>query len=160
MPGHMTVTGEKQGKIEGSCDQKGREGTILVQGVDHTIHIPRDIQTGLATGKRVHGPLTVTKVVDKSSPLLYQALCTGEQMKDVTIKLYRISKAGTEEHYFTTTLVNAIVVSMRPYIPNCLDKSTASLGHMEEISFTYQKVTWRHEIDKKESQDDWKTPIA
>jgi len=160
MPGHMTVEGEKQGKIEGSCDQKGREGTILVQGLDHSVNIPSDLQTGLATGKRVHGSLTITKVVDKASPLLYQALCTGEHLKAVGIKLYRIAKDGSEEHYFTTTLSNAIIVSMHPYIPNCLDKSTASLSHMEEVSFTYQKISWRHEVDKKESQDDWKTPKA
>ncbi len=30
-PAYMQVQGEKQGKIEGSCDIKGREGTILVQ---------------------------------------------------------------------------------------------------------------------------------
>lgn len=160
MPSHMTLEGEKQGKIEGSCTQKGREGTILVQSLDHEIHIPSDPQTGLAAGKRVHGKLKVVKEFDKSSPLLYQALVTGEHMKNVTLKFYRISKTGTEEHYFTITLEDAVIVSIRPWFPNCLDKSTASYGHMEDASFTYRKISWRHEVDKKEGHDDWLAPSA
>lgn len=31
MPAHMTLEGETQGNIEGSCTMQGREGTILVQ---------------------------------------------------------------------------------------------------------------------------------
>lgn len=30
MPCHLTLEGKKQGKIEGSCEMGGREGTILV----------------------------------------------------------------------------------------------------------------------------------
>lgn len=159
MPGHLTLEGEKQGKIEGSCELKGRAGTILVQGFHHNVHIPTDPQTGLAAGKRTHGAFTVVKEFDKSSPLLYQALCTGEHLKNVELKLYRIAKTGTEEHYFTTRLEDAVITSISPSMPNCLDKSTASYGHMEEVSFTYRKAIWRHEVDKKEAQDDWKIPV-
>lgn len=158
MPAHLTLEGEKQGEIKGSCTQKGREGTILVQGLDHEVHIPTDIQTGLAAGKRVHGAMKITKEFDQSSPLLYQALCKGEHMKFVEIKWYRISKTGAEEHYFTIRLENAVLTALRPWVPNCLDKSMASFGHMEDISFTYEKIIWRHEVDKKEGQDSWLIP--
>ncbi|MEK7397549.1 MAG: type VI secretion system tube protein TssD, partial [Candidatus Poribacteria bacterium] len=90
IPFHMTLTGTNQGAIEGSCEMQGREGTILCEGLEHEVYIPRDIQTGLATGKRVHKALTIIKVFDKSSPKLYQALTTGEHMTDVTFKFYRI----------------------------------------------------------------------
>ena len=86
LPAHLTLQGEKQGKIEGSCEMQGREGTILVYAMDHDIHIPRDPQSGLGSGKRIHGPLTIMKEYDKSSPKLYQALCTGEHLKNVTIR--------------------------------------------------------------------------
>jgi type VI secretion system secreted protein Hcp len=78
MPAHMTLDGENQGTIEGSCEMQGREGTILVQAFNHEIYIPRDPQSGLSTGKRVHGALSVVKIFDKASPKMYQALCTGE----------------------------------------------------------------------------------
>ena len=160
MPAHLTVKGEKQGDIKGSCTQKGREGSILVQRFDHEVKIPTDPQTGLAVGKRVHGNMTITKEFDQSSPLLNQALVTGEHMNNVEVKWYRISKTGTEEHYFTIKLEDAVVTSVRPWMPNCLDKSMASFGHMEDVSFTYRKIIWRHEVDKKEGQDDWLLPAV
>jgi type VI secretion system secreted protein Hcp len=158
MPAHLTLEGEKQGPIKGSCDQQGREGTIIVQAFDHEVKIPSDSQTGLASGKRIHGALKIVKEFDKASPLMYQALCSGEHLKKVEIKWYRIAKTGAEEHYFTTTLEDAIIVAIRPYMPNCLDKAMGAFGHMEEVSFTYRKAIWRHEVDKTEAQDDWKAP--
>jgi type VI secretion system secreted protein Hcp len=158
LPCHLTVVGEKQGKIEGSCDQKGREGTILVEAMNHEVYIPRDPHSGLATGKRVHQPLTITKMYDKASPKLYQALCSGEHMKNVAIKWYRIRASGDEEHYFTHKLEDAIVVSVKAWMPNVLDKEKESYGHMEDVSFTYSKITWTWEIDGVEAQDSWAVP--
>ena len=57
MPSHLSLTGENQGKIEGSSDILGREGTIMVYALNHTIAIPRDTHTGLPTGKRNHNRL-------------------------------------------------------------------------------------------------------
>ena len=158
LPAHLTLVGERQGKIEGSCDQSGREGTILVQALEHEVSIPRETQTGLATGKRVHHPLVILKSIDKSSPLLYMALCTGEHMKNVEIKWYRIDPMGKEEHYFTTELQDAVIVSIRPSMKNCLDPAYSHLGHMEEVSFSYRKAIWRWEPDGVEAEDDWRAP--
>jgi len=104
---------------------------------------------------RVHNPLIITKVFDKSSPKLYQALCTGEHMTEVVIKWYRIDPTGQEEHYFTTALEDAIVVSMKPNMPNCLDPVMESFSHMENVAFTYRKIKWTWEADGIESEDDW-----
>ena len=158
LPAYMTLEGEKQGKIEGSCTQQGREGTILVQSFNHEVYIPRDRQTGAGTSPRVHNPYTVVKAYDKSSPKLYQALTSGEHMKNVQIKLYRIDKKGAEEHYFTTTLSDAIVVSVKPSMPNCLVPTSEPYTHMEEVSFTYSKANWKWEPDGIESEDDWQVP--
>lgn len=158
MPAHMELTGENQGQIEGSVTMQGRENSILIEAMEHEIYIPRDPQSGLATGKRVHNPLIITKVFDKSSPKLYQALCTGEHMTEIVIKWYRIDPTGSEEHYFTTTLEDAIVVSMKPNMPNCLDPATESFSHMEDVAFTYKKVKWTWEADGIEAEDSWAVP--
>lgn len=158
MPAHMTLMGENQGKIDGSCEMQGREDTILIEAFDHEVRIPRDPQTGLSTGKRIHNALSVVKVFDKASPKLYQALCTGEHMKDVTLKWYRIDATGQEEHYFTHVLEDAIIVSIKPWMPNCLDPQTESYTHMEEVMFTYKKIRWTWEIDGIESEDSWVVP--
>lgn len=158
MPAHLTLTGEKQGKIDGSCELQGRENTILVFSMNHDIHMPKDPHSGLPTGKRVHGPLTIVKEFDKSSPKMYQALCTGEHLKDVTIKWYRITKQGTEEHYFTTKLEDAIVVSIKPYMPNTLLGENEPYRHMEEVAFTYRKIKWTWEPNGIEAEDSWSVP--
>ena len=158
MPAHAEITGQEQGKIEGSCNQQGREGTILVEAFNHEVYIPRDPQTGLATGKRVHNSFSFVKTYDKSSPQLYKALCTGEHLSNVTMKWYRIDPTGKEEHYFTHVLEDAVIVSIRPWMPNCLDPSTESYTHMEEVSCTYKKIRWTHEPDGIEHEDDWEAP--
>lgn len=158
IPCHFTLEGEKQGKIEGSCDMVGREGTVLAFAMKHNVTIPRSPADGLATGKRRHGPLCLLKEFDKSSPRLYQALCTGEHMKDVTIKWYRITKQGTEEHYFTHKLEDAIVVAIQPYMPITLLPENNTALHMEEIAFTYKRITWTWEANGIEAEDSWLVP--
>lgn len=158
MPAHMTMEGESTGNIEGSCDMAGREGTMLVEAFNHEVRIPRDPQSGLSTGKRIHNALSVVKVFDKATPLIYDSLCKGEHMKNVTIKWYRINPGGQEEHYFTHVLEDAIIVAVRPWMPNCLDPATESYTHMEEVMFTYKKIRWIWEIDGIESEDSWIVP--
>jgi type VI secretion system secreted protein Hcp len=158
MPAHLTLTGEKQGKIDGSCEMQGRENTILVYGMTHDVNIPRSPTDGLATGKRVHGALTITKEFDQSSPKLYQALCTGEHLKNVAIKWYRITKQGTEEHYFTHVLEDAIIVSISPSMPNTLIAANEPFRHMETVSFAFKKIKWTWEPTGIESEDSWAAP--
>lgn len=156
MPIHMIVEGKKQGNMEGDCQMSGREGTIEVVELQHAIEIPTNPQDGRAVGKRVHRPLVITKVIDKSSPLLSLALCKGEACT-VTLKWFRQAGA-TEEHYFTTTLENAVLVKQEPYIPNVFDKATSEYQHMEKIAFSYQKIIWTHETEGKQAEDDWLAP--
>ena len=157
MTSHLELEGENQGGIEGNCDMEGREGTILVYAMNQEIHIPRDPQSGLASGKRIHGPLTIVKEFDKASPKLYQALCTGEHLK-AALRWYRIDKSGTEEHYFTHTLEEAIVVSIKPYMPIAFLDENEPYRHMEEVSMTYKKIKWTWEPDGIESEDSWGVP--
>ncbi|MGB5485766.1 MAG: type VI secretion system tube protein TssD, partial [Lysobacterales bacterium] len=69
---YLNLTGETQGKINGSVTRAGREDSIKVIAVNHEVASPRDAASGLPTGKRQHKPFTITKEVDESSPLLYQ----------------------------------------------------------------------------------------
>lgn len=160
VPAHMYLTGIRQGNIQGSCDMRGREGSVLVEEFHHQVTIPNDPQTGLPTGKRVHKPFRLCKYYDKASPKLYQALVTGERFSNVRIDWYRINPGGEEELYFRHTLEDAILTDISPYMPNCLDASTDQFQHMEMVSFTYRKIIWTWIPDGIESEDDWKVPGA
>ena len=160
MPCYLTLEGQNQGKIEGSCEITGHQGKILVQAVEHNIEIPKNPQSGLPSGKRQHLGMTLTKEIDKSSPKIYQALCSGEQLKTAVLEFYRISPKGTEEKYYTIKLENAVVVGTHLWVPNCLQPDNRQLGHMEDVQLTYEKITWTWEPDGIESEDSWLAPKA
>lgn len=160
MTSYLTIEGKNQGKMEGDCAQKGREKTILVYAIDHSLEIPRDTLTGMPTGQRVHKPFTITKHVDPASPLIMQACCTGEQMKTWQLDYYHITETGTEELYYQVKLENAIIVSIRHFKPTVFLPDNKPYHDMEEVSFSYEKITWTHKIANKEAVDNWKEPNA
>ena len=168
-PAYLTIQGETQGAITegtftadsvGNIYQEGHENEILVEAFKHTVTVPTDVQSGQPTGQRMHKPLIITKVFDKSSPLLYRALTTGEKLPTVELKWYRTSTQGTQEHYFTTKLEDAIITDITAHMPNCQDPSQAHFTHLEEVSFTYRKITWTHEVGGTTGEDDWRAPVA
>jgi len=154
IPAHMEIEAEG-GLIEGSCTMQGREGTIVVYSFGHNVVIPTDTSSGAPTGHRIHNPLKVLKEIDKSSPRLFRALCTGEHLETVTLRFYRISPTGQEEHYFTILLEDAIIVSITPSFPTAFLSQNEAYRHMETVSFTYQRITWTWEDGGIEYQDSW-----
>ena len=166
-PAYMSIQGEKQGNITagafteesvGNVYQEGHEDEVLVEAVDHTVTIPRDPQSGQPSGQRVHQALKVTKVLDKASPLIYNALTSGEKLPKVEIKWYRTSQSGSQEHYFTTRLTDAIIVDVRCNMPNAQDPQMAQFTHLEDVCFSYRKIEWTHEIAGTSGSDDWRRP--
>lgn len=158
MPCYLTLEGESQGKIEGSCEVQGHQGKILVQAVEHRIELPKSPQTGLPSGKRQHLGMILTKEIDKSSPKLFQAQCSGEQLKTVELEFYRISPKGTEEKYYTIRLESAVITGSRTWVPNCLAPDNRQYGHMEDVALTYEKIVWTWEPDGIEAEDSWLAP--
>ena len=167
-PAYMSIEGSKQGNITkgafteasvGNIYVEGHEDEVLVQAFDHSILIPRDPQSGQPTGQRAHQPLSITKVFDKSSPLIYNALTSGERLTKCQIKWFRTSVTGTQEHYFTIDLEDAIIVSVAASMPNCQDPGQAHFTHLEKISFTYRKISWTHEAGGTQGMDDWRAPL-
>lgn len=154
MPGHLTITAEEQGDIEGSCEWMEREGTILVQAFDHVVEIPAD-DRGIASGRRVHRPIVITKEIDKSTPMLYQALCTGELLTDFKLEWYRVDGSGVEELYYTMQMYNGLITKIHPWVPNVLDKENTHLKHMEDVYISYEKIIWTWEPDGIEYEDAW-----
>ncbi|MFH1138309.1 MAG: Hcp family type VI secretion system effector [Pseudomonadota bacterium] len=154
---HLYITGSKQGKIEGSCDKAGREGSILVLEFNHQVLISRSGAAGPPTGKRIHHPLTAVKGFDKSSPKLYQALTGSETLNEVRMDWYRINPMGKEEKYYTIRLEDAVIVSIAATMPHVWDPRFEKYSPTEAVSFSYRKITWTWEPEGIESEDDWKT---
>lgn len=146
---HLSLTGQRQGAIRGSCRFKGRDGTIVVEEFVHDIVSPRDTASGLPTGKRQHKSITITKRIDRSTPLLYDVLVNNEILSQVIFRFYRTGRDGLIEQYYTVELLNASISEIK------------SAGRdTENISFVYQKIIWTWTDEGITAEDDWETPIV
>jgi type VI secretion system secreted protein Hcp len=99
--------------------------------------------------------MMITKEIDRSTPMLYQALCTGELLTDVTLDWYRLDGSGDEELYFSMRMENATITRIHPWVPNVLDRTSEGLRHMEDVSIAYEKIIWTWEPDGIEFEDQW-----
>jgi len=156
---YLTLKGQKQGDIKGSVTQKGREESIMVIGFSHEVVSPRDAASGLPTGKRQHKPFTVTKEIDKSTPLLYNVLTNNENITDWKLKFWQPSTSGAEVQFYTVDLVNANIAGIRGEMLN--NKYPENMQHKERehVAFTYQKITWTWMDGGITADDDWETPV-
>lgn len=139
----LHLKGQKQGDIKGSVTQKGREGSIMVIEANHEIMSPISSGgSGGAVGKRVHKPFVVVKELDKSSPLLYQAMVNNEVLTGWELDFFAASPTGIEKQDYTVVLTNALITDIRFVLPNTKNADTMKLNPYETIEFTYQSIQW------------------
>ena len=157
---YLKLRGEKQGEIRGSVTQKGRENTIQVMGIDHTMLAGYEERSGQYPGANRHQPLVIVKELDPSSPLLHNALTDNENLVEFTLRFYRPNAVGAEENFYTVTLVDARVASIRFDMLNNKSPDLAALKERERVAFVYRsiRVTWTS--GGIESEADWAAPIS
>nr|WP_024966149.1 type VI secretion system tube protein TssD [Pantoea sp. IMH] len=144
IPVYMFMYDDGGNIIKGSVDVSGREHSVEVLGLHHSVSMPTNNFSGKITGNRNHLPFLIEKELDFSSAYLYKALTTGETLKSVELKYYRINDAGYEEEYFNTLLENARVVNVMPVIFDVKDIAKEEFNHMEVVEFRYEKITWHY----------------
>lgn len=144
IPVYMFMYDDGGNIIKGSVDVSGREHSVEVLGLHHSVSMPTNNFSGKITGNRNHLPFLIEKELDFSSAYLYKALTTGETLKSVELKYYRINDAGYEEEYFNTLLENARVVNVMPVMFDVKDIAKEEFNHMEVVEFRYEKITWHY----------------
>ena len=154
------LKGQKTGPINGGVLQKGRENSIAVIAVSHSIISPRDPQSGLPTGQRLHKPYVITKELDKATPLLYNVLCTNENLSEVTIKFWTpqlkaASGLGAEVQHFTVKMTNANIASIDFRMANIRHPDLVKFTEYEEIAMTYEKIEWTWTDGGIMASDSW-----
>ena len=150
---------------EGACSKESigafykaqHEDEILVFGFDHKVCVPTDRRTGQVTGNRKHEHLIVTKLIDKSSPLVFAALTQPIELT-CRLEFYRSSDTGgggDPVHYYTITLEEAKIVSVETVSPNAMDPRNDDFMAYEQVTFTYGAITWEHEVCSTNATDNW-----
>jgi type VI secretion system secreted protein Hcp len=132
---YMTINGSRQGQFKGEAMSE----KISLMSVSH------DAATGMASGKRQHGSITIQREIDAASPKLMQAMNTHETLNDVTI-VFRATGGGAGKAVQTVNLKNAMITAVRVS------------GRTEAITIEYPaiEVTWTD--GGKTASDDWESP--
>jgi type VI secretion system secreted protein Hcp len=137
----LAVQGKTQGLFPGT-----KEGAIPALRLSYGVKSPRDLASGLATGKRQHGPVVVTKLVGISSPQLFQALTTNEVLSSVVINCF---PAGGGSPYIIK-LTDASASEIKQYTE--MENSAPVL--LEDVSFTFRKIEVQDPNTKSLAMDD------
>ncbi len=156
----LKLKGQVQGDIKGSVIQKGREGKIMVIAFNHEVESPRDGASGQAIGKKIHHPFVITKEIDRSTPLLYQALVTNETLITWELQCFAIKNTGQEANNYTVRLTNAKIVDIRSFMLNNKFAENTKMPLMEEVSFVYEKIEWTWVDGGITTTDEWVSTSA
>lgn len=166
MNAYLKLKGQKQGEIKGNVKEKGREGSIMVVAFNHEVISPKDAASGLSTGKRMHKPIKITKVLDTASPLLLNALCHNENIPTWKLDFFttqqpdRSLSTGAEWNHYSIELVNASIASYELIMPNNKVPELMKLDEYEVVSFVYEKITWTYVKGGITANDDWNAPVT
>lgn len=134
--------------IPGGMNVAGLEETIEVHQLTHKIYLPTDRDDGSITGTRKHSSVVIRKVMDKSSPLLFQKVCTGETIPKVEFTYYEITDVGEEKPFQRITLTKVKIADY--HLVN-----TNILGWSEEVALRYEKITFAHLKGNIQHTDEW-----
>jgi len=94
---------------------------------------------GAATAGRVNvKPLVVLKLLDKASPKLALACCTGEHIPEVRLQLCRAT--GDKTPYMEYILNDVIVTQVSRGANNDQELPLP----MEEVAFDFGTITWKY----------------
>jgi type VI secretion system secreted protein Hcp len=147
---YMSLFNANQNQILGGCEVSDRRGCIEVHKIDYNISRAVDSQTGKPHSARRHEPFSILKVIDRSSPELFQSCASGRLLASARIDLYRSDYRGYEVNYFSYLLENARVISVTPLI-----NAQADGQDMEAISFAFEKISLIHHEGNLTAVDSW-----
>lgn len=157
-PAYMWLKNDSGDEIKGGVKMQDdeRDGSVEVLAFEHEVRTPTDPDTGKVTGTRKHEAFKLVKAFDCSSVYLYKAVCEGQTFKEVVVKWYEIADEGTDEvNYFTHTLQDVKVCSVKPIVYNVKDPAKERYVHMEEVSLRYKKIIWDFPDGNHSHSDSW-----
>jgi type VI secretion system secreted protein Hcp len=147
----LTVDGVR---VEGepAAPPQGRESDIECLFFESGVAIALAAGSTAATGRRKHSAIVIRKRIDKSTPLLANALIGNESVTAV-FRLFRTDAQGQSEHFYTVEIREARIASVKQVSPETSNPATSDLPEIEEVSFVFEHIIWRYENPPVESED-------
>lgn len=142
----MDVLALKIDGVEGECTLDGYDTQITCLSFAHGISnaMQTDVANiGRARGRVDHGDFTITKYLDKSTPLLNYKCALGSNLQTITFTVLRAYGEAAHKPMMIYTMDNAIVSSI---------SVTGGGGEtpIESVSFNYTKLKWEYKVQGKD----------
>lgn len=145
-PIYMTIEGQQQGSISAGCStpesmgnkcQEAHLNEIMVLSYGHRMSNIDNLD------RATHSPVIITKNVDKSSPLLAQALAQREPIS-CKIDFYRVNANSGQEKFYTVEIQQAVIVDLIVNAPHATHENEAEPS--EQLAIRYRDISWTHHI--------------
>lgn len=153
--GYMTIKSDKQGFMSNGCctpdslggkDQSGHADQIMVLAFTHNM---ANLDNALHA---THQPVYITKHVDKSTPLLSQALANREQV-DCVIDFYRTRAPGIQEKFYTIEISGGLIRELTQDMPHALLQNDGQ--PQEHLAISYRDIKWTHHAGSTNGNASW-----
>lgn len=150
---HLSITGNKQGRISSGCGteksignkwQKGHEDEIFIYEANNSVSSEDNIS---------FHPFTLRKPIDKATPLLLQAL-NDKEMLECMFNFYRTSSNGGNELYYKIKLTKVRIKEINYVFPNSLSHN--DLQPQEIVSLSFATITMEHITANTSAWANWK----
>lgn len=127
----------------GNKYQIGHEDEILIFEFSSNISISQNVS---------FQPIDIRKPIDKSSPLLAQAL-TNNEILTCNFSFYRTSMSGGVELYYKIKLTEASITNLNCFYPNSVTHNDSQPE--ESLSIRFKSVVWEHVTAGTSSYSIW-----
>jgi len=143
-----------------SSFQSEKKGSSLVIAFKHAV-LFSGYELYTMNPLREHQPFVFTKIIDKSSVVLYEYMTSGKPIDKIVVDWYQFNpKTQKDEIYFQHTLEKAKIVSIVVTMPNVKDQQFDTNVHAEEVSLRYDSIKWFCPEGYIESSDIWAYSLA
>lgn len=144
--------------VEGESTAKGHEGEIEVLSWSWGVSNSASHSTGggAGSGKATFQDISITKVLDKSSPQLFLATASGKHYPTATLKAAADTNKDGKLDYYVIKLTDVLVSSYQQSGASGGDKPTESISlNFAKIEITYlpQKPTGSADTSVKAGWD-------
>jgi type VI secretion system Hcp family effector len=131
----------------GNKYQAGHKDQIFLLALYHSTHRDQNV---------FHQPLSVTKIIDKSSPLLGVGISNNEKFQ-CNIDIHRIDMEGKLTRYYSIELRDAFLIDVSITFPHAIDHNDAQPE--ETLIFTFKSITWQHHLAGTSGYSFWQDSL-
>jgi type VI secretion system Hcp family effector len=158
--------------FEGDSVKNGHpKKSSIVFAIDHGIRKPTDLAHGTISGRREHGAMKVSMVIDSSSYQYYDNLIktdqSGAKKLNIEIGMFRPDQTnvgiignGEAATYYTIQMKDAMVTAIRHVMGDSRGSQAQGAGQPVrteylEVEFVYREIHWTFKKGNKETMDKW-----